>query len=237
MPKINVYLPDDLAKAVRSANLPVSIICQRALASALQGATSVREGTGALVGPTGGPVLTHAVTGRLQRAIDLAHAAATERSHAFVGTEHLLLGILDEGANLALRVLTALEVDPADVRTEVLPLLDGHEARSGEEPPQRTPNTNRALELAAEEAIRMGHNSLGCEHLLLGLVTEEGGLGGRVLRSMGVDATVARRAVVAALVGFVHRVGWAKPEVTDTAQPLEEILSRLERIEARLGEG
>lgn len=112
------------------------------------------------------------------------------------------------------RLLTSLEVDPAAVRTEVLPLLDGHEARSGEEPPQRTPNTDRALELA----IRMGPDHLGCEHLLLGLVTEEEGLGGRILRSMGLDATVARRAVVAALAGFVHRVESAEPEVTDTAR-------------------
>jgi ATP-dependent Clp protease ATP-binding subunit ClpC len=236
MPKINVYLPDDLAEAVRSANLPVSTICQRALATALQGATSVREGTGAIVGSPGGPVLHRAVTGRLQRAIDLADGAAKERSHAFVGTEHLLLGVLDEGENLALRVLTALEVDPADVRTEVLPLLDGHEARPGSEP-QRTPHANRALELAGSEAIRMGHNYLGCEHLLLGLVTEEEGLGGRVLRSMGVDATVARRAVVAALAGFVHRTGGATPAATPTAEPLEEIRSRLARIEARLGAG
>lgn len=234
MPKINVYLPEDLAEAVRSANLPVSTICQRALASALQGATSVREGTGALVGSPGGPALAHAVTGRLQRAIDLADVAARDRSHALVGTEHLLLGILDEGENLALRVLTSLGVDPADVRTEVQPLLDGHEARPGPER-QRTPHANRALELAANESIRMGHNYLGCEHLLLGLVTEEEGLGGRVLRSMGVEATVARRAVVAALAGFLHRAGAAPPAAAATSEPLEDIRARLARIEARLG--
>ena len=87
----------------------------------------------------------------------------------------------------------------------------------------------------------MGHNYLGCEHLLLGLVTEEEGLGGRVLRSMGVEATVARRAAVAALAGFVHRGGSAAPAATPAAssasEPLEDIRSRLARIEARLGEG
>lgn len=179
--------------------------------------------------------LDRALTGRLQRALDLAHGAAIDRSHRLVGTEHLLLGVLDEGGNLALQVLRSLDADPADVRTEVEALLDGHEGGRTEAGPVRTPAAKRALELAGHEAIRLGHNYLGCEHLLLGLVSEEEGLGGRALRSMGVEGTVARRAVVSALSGYVHATRTPSPtSAASDDRPLQEILTRLERIEERL---
>jgi len=240
MPKINVYLSDELAEAVRAANLPVSAICQRALEGSLQGAAAVREGTRWLDAPGGAGPLTRALTGRLRRAIDLAHDAAYRRSHTFVGTEHLVLGLLDEGGNLALQVMRALEVDPQDVRAEIEPLLESHQPAGGEPAPepQRTPLASRALERAGNEAIRLGHNYVGCEHLLLGLVGEEEGLGGRVLRSMGLDPTVTRRAVVSALSGFIHATqGAPRQKVTPDPQGLDDVIARIERIEQRLAAG
>jgi ATP-dependent Clp protease ATP-binding subunit ClpC len=234
MPKINVYLPDELAEAVKAAKLPVSTVCQRALEDALRGAASVREGARSVGAPYG-----RSVTGRLQRAVDLASEAAATRGHRSVGTEHLLLGMLDEGGNLALQVLRALDVDPADVRTEVEPRLEVRQPSAGQAAPdgaspERTPIAERTLELAGQEAIRMGHNYLGCEHLLLGLVAEEDGVGGRVLRSMGVELTVTRRAVVTALSGYVHATQ-RRPQVdAQDVGALAQVLERLDRIEQRL---
>lgn len=237
MPKINVYLPDELAEAVRAAKLPVSTVCQRALEDALKGAASVREGARSVEAP-----YSRSVTGRLQRAIDLASEAAAARGHCFVGTEHLVLGMVDEGANLALQVLRSLDVDPSDIRTEVEPLLEGHQTSARQIPTdgasaERTPLAERALELAGQEAIRMGHNYLGCEHLLLGLVSEEDGLGGRVLRSMGLELTVTRRAVVTALSGFVHAAQRRTQVDTSDARLLAQVLVRLDRIEQGLAAG
>ena len=231
MPKINVYLPDELAEAVRESKLPVSTICQRALEGALQSAASVREGARTAVGPAGaGRVRTK----RLEAAIDGAHEEAADRGHNYVGTEHLLVGLLREGGNLALAVMRALDVDPADVAVEVASVLDGQEPAPGG-PARLTPLATRALELAGQESIRLGHDYLGCEHLLLGLVGEEDGSGGRVLRLMGMEATVARRAVITALSGYVHANNGPtreKDRADDAA--VGEILTRLARIEERL---
>ncbi len=145
-------------------------------------------------------------------------------------------------ANLALQVLRSLDVDPSDIRTEVEPLLEGHQTSARQIPTdgasaERTPLAERALELAGQEAIRMGHNYLGCEHLLLGLVSEEDGLGGRVLRSMGLELTVTRRAVVTALSGFVHAAQRRTQVDTSDARLLAQVLVRLDRIEQGLAAG
>jgi ATP-dependent Clp protease ATP-binding subunit ClpA len=239
MPKINVYLPDDLADAVRAARLPVSAVCQRALEDALQKATAAAESARALeaAGEDDLPAGTRA-TPRLRKTVQLAYAAARERGVNYVGTEHLLLGILDEGGNLALRVIEALDVEPDDLRRELDALIAQHQAGPGPGgDPKLTALAARSLELAVHEAMRLFHNYLGCEHLLLGLVEEEEGLGGRALRTMGVDKTVARRAVVSALSGFVQarREFAAPPAAPSGDQVTREILERLTAIERKLG--
>jgi ATP-dependent Clp protease ATP-binding subunit ClpA len=235
VPKINVYLPDDLAEAVREARIPVSAVCQRALEDALRHSTAASESTRALeeAGETDVPV-RGPTTPRLRKAVQLAYAAARERKVNYVGTEHLLLGILDERDNLAVRVVVALEVEPDDVRRELDALIAQHQVKPTKGVSlTMTPLARRAFELASEESVRLMHNYVGCEHLLLGLVGEEDGLAGRVLRSMGLDRTVTRRATVTALTGFVH----ARREVRAPAEsnPLtREILDRLAAIESRI---
>src|SRR5207302_5727779 len=117
MPKINVYLPDDLAAAVRDAQVPVSAVCQNALERAVRDITSLRatdqpppeDHPG--LGPLG------RFTPRARRALALAEDAAREVPHNYVGTEHLLLGLIDEGGNLAIKVLESLDVELVDLHS------------------------------------------------------------------------------------------------------------------------
>ena len=216
MPKINVYLPDDLADAVRQANVPVSAVCQQALEEAVRRVTAVTEVTSGKASAAfagRGPF-----TGRLRRALTLARDVAIDRGHGWVGTEHLLLGLLGEARNLGVAVLEGLEVDVAELRSAVDSLIEESvEGPGGEESegaattepapvateprPRRrelrlTPRAESALRLAQQEALKLGHNYVGCEHLLLGLVEEPEGIAGRALRVLGAEATAVRNEVL-----------------------------------------
>jgi ATP-dependent Clp protease ATP-binding subunit ClpC len=238
MPKVNVYLPDALADAVRDAGIPVSTVCQRALEDALRAATALREGSGAEgQGLPPGVSLPGRGTLRLVHAIDLAFEAARGRAHGFVGTEHLLLGLLDEGENLGARVVISMGVPLSDLREELENTmrveLEG--VRAGE--PTLTPNAHRAVAIMGDEARTLGHNYVGCEHLLLALIAEPAGIAGRVLRTMGLDLVVTRRAVVTALTGFLHARANTTPASTPTeqiARALADITARLDRIEGQI---
>src|SRR4051794_26152476 len=120
MPKINVYLPDDLAAAVRDAQVPVSAICQRALERAVRDVESLRAADE--VPPMDKPA--HGMFGRFtpraRAVVSSAEELAREMEHDHVGTEHVLLGILDEGANLAIKVLQSLDIELADLRAELV---------------------------------------------------------------------------------------------------------------------
>ena len=230
MPKINVYLPDDLADSVKDIGLPVSAICQRALEQSVKRVSAIRS-VGNLAGtdPTAGLA---SFTQRARDVVTLAITAAGERGSAEVGTRDLLLGILTEGANLALKVLGSMDVDPAVVLREV------------RQPPAEPANETadrfsataaNALELTVVEALALGHNYVGCEHLLLGLVAEPDGAGGEILRGLGVEAKQVRQTVSAALAGYVHlqaNTGGVGAAVT---QALEPVLRRLDRLEEKAG--
>jgi len=231
MPKVNVYLPDDLADAVKDAQLPVSAICQAALEKAVRDVTSMR-GTDEPP-PTGGPGfgLFGRFTDRARKALALAQQCARDMPHDFVGTEHILIGVIDEGSNLALKVLTSLDVDPGDLRAELLGSMSKRGRRVDGQLPF-TPLAKRALETTTTEAHSLGHNYIGCEHLLLGLLATEDGIASQVLRRMGVELRTTRRAVVAALVGYVQ----ARENPPRSQAGIDEVLRRLDAIERRLGE-
>ena len=233
MPKINVYLPDELAAAVREAQLPVSGICQSALERAVRDVSSAR---GADAPP---PADGHVIglfgrfTGRERTSIDLAEKSARALHHNYVGTEHVLLGIIEEGNNLAVKVLASLDIGLDDLRAElVASMAPATSAPEGHIP--FTPLAKRALELTTTEALRLGHNYIGCEHLLLGLIAVEDGLASQVLRRMGVELRTTRRAVVTALTGFVYAQQDASSAPAPEGDALEQILRRLDAIEERL---
>lgn len=238
MPKVNVYLPDELAAAVREAQLPVSAICQTALERAVRDVSAAR-------GVDGPPPRDRPVRGsfarftpRARQAIfALAEQRARAVPHDYVGTEHALLGILDEGNNLAINVLASLDVELGDLRDELVASMGPPAAERIEGRVPFTPLAKRALELATKEALGLGHNHVGCEHLLLGLLATEDGLASQVLRRMGLELRTTRRAVVAALPrelsGFA-RSSEHRPEPRPVASELKQILRRLDAIEERL---
>ncbi len=235
MPKINVYLSDELAAAVKESKLPVSAICQTALERAVRDATALRGPE-----PDGdedqGRGMLHRFTARARGAIEHAQVQAKVHGHSYVGTEHVLLGILDEGGNLAVKVLEALEIEPDDLRAELEASMGPSDAKSVRRA-RFTPVAKAALATAVQEALRMGHNYIGCEHLLLAVVAEEEGLASQVLRRMGVElrTTWASMAVTAELSGYLQaKQSAASSSATATATTLEEILKRLEAIEERL---
>jgi ATP-dependent Clp protease ATP-binding subunit ClpA len=231
MPKVNVYLPDALADAVKDAQVPVSAICQAALEKAVREVASMR-------GTTQAPPAQQATAGgftrftpRARATIELAQDNARAVPHDHVDTEHLLLGVIDEGSNLALRVLASLDVEPADLRAELVASMPAGTTRVGGHIPF-SPLAKRALELTVTEAQCLGHNYVGCEHLLLGLLSTEDGLASQVLRRMGLEVRTTRRAVVTALAGFVQ----ARQDTPPSQPGIDEILRRLDAIERRLSD-
>jgi len=254
MPKINVYLPDELAEAVKAANVPVSAVCQRALEQAVRRVTAIRE---AAMGELEGDDPFERLTNYTLRA-KLALKLAVERSRADgapgIGTEHVLGGLIAEGSNLALHVLRAIDIEPAQVEEALAARRQGEApaaAPEGDAPEaggrRFTSDAANALELAVTEATALGHNYVGCEHLLLGLVAEPDGVGGQILRGLGAEMRLTRRAVSAALAGYVHLQaqtgsaaatpppGAAKALADAVRRELEPVLRRLERLERHVG--
>jgi ATP-dependent Clp protease ATP-binding subunit ClpC len=249
MPKINVYLPDELAEAVKQAGVPVSAVCQRALEQAVRRVTAIRETVLSdldLEEPTG--ALTH-LTPRTRTVLKLAADQARAQGAAAVGTEHLLGAMLSEGTNLALHVLRAVEIDPQQVGRDLARHLPAPGAAGASEPSNFSGAAANALEFAVTEATSLGHNYVGCEHLLLGLVAEPDGTAGQVLRGLGAEPRLTRRAVVAALAGYVHLRAQTQQDAGAQGQPaaiqamlsaairqeLQPLVQRLERLEAHVG--
>ncbi|SDH48696.1 Clp protease N-terminal domain-containing protein [Nonomuraea jiangxiensis] len=257
MPKINVYLPDELAEAVKQAGVPVSAVCQRALEQAVRRVTAIRETVLADVDfdrPTG--ALTH-LTARTRTVLKLAADQARTEGATTIGTTHLLGGMLTEGTNLALHVLRAMEITPEQVKRDLSRQSTPNDADTATQ--HSTPGSfgstaANALEFAVTEATSLGHNYVGCEHLLLGLVAEPDGTAGQVLRGLGAEPRLTRRAVSAALAGYVHlraqaQQGDAAPQPSSGAPTpqqtamlaaairgeLQPLVQRLERLEAHVG--
>jgi dihydroneopterin aldolase len=134
-----------------------------------------------------------------RRVVTLADEEARSLGHKYVGTEHLLLGLLREQEGVAVRALEALGVAPDRVRERVVHTVGSHEVGTGDHRRPLTPRARRALELASEEALHLGHDYVGAEHLLLGLVRESKGVAAQVLYKLGVDPDGIRREVVRAL--------------------------------------
>src|SRR5574341_476101 len=134
-------------------------------------------------------------TERARRVIILAQEEAKRLNHSAVGTEHILLGIIREGEGVASKVLESLNISPDRVRAEIENAI-GRGERTPYEEVAFTPRAKKVLELALDEARRLGHNYIGTEHLLLGLIREGEGVAARVLEAMGADLDRVRAQVV-----------------------------------------
>jgi len=125
-------------------------------------------------------------TEKAERAITLAQESAMQLGHNYVGTEHLLLGLVKEGSGIAARVLQGQGVTQEKILKEIDELI-GRGETTGQQPLGFTPRTKRVLELSFREARRMGHNYIGTEHLLLGIMREGESVAVRILLDIGVD--------------------------------------------------
>ena len=137
-------------------------------------------------------------TDRSRRVLVLAQEEARLLNHDFIGTEHLLLGLVDEGDGIAAQALQALGISLDLVRTAVEDAVGTGPAR-GQGPagsPPFTPRAKKVLELALREALQLGHNYIGTEHMLLGLLREGEGVACRVLVGLGADLSRVRQEVM-----------------------------------------
>jgi ATP-dependent Clp protease ATP-binding subunit ClpC len=192
LPKINVYLPERLAEEVKNAGVPVSAVCQRALERVVRDMPPIQA---QLKQPS-----FFGIYGRfLQRArlsMELAYDAAARRGHYYLGSEHLLLGILEQGSNLAVQMLESLGVSPDELILKVNDLAPVGKDVVHNAPYDRllTDGAKKALSLATREAARIDHDYIGTEHLLYGLVAENEGIAAQVLQAFGVTEDGVRRA-------------------------------------------
>jgi ATP-dependent Clp protease ATP-binding subunit ClpC len=129
------------------------------------------------------------------KVIMLAQEEARRLGHNFVGTEQILLGLIGEGTGVAAKVLKSMGVNLKDARIEVEKIIGRGSGFVAVEIPF-TPRAKRVLELSLEEARQLGHNYIGTEHLLLGLIREGEGVAARVLENLGVDLTKVRTQVI-----------------------------------------
>src|SRR5215210_4433415 len=139
-------------------------------------------------------------TERARKVVVLAQEEARTFNHNYIGTEHLLLGLLREDEGVAARALSSLNVTLDEVREQVESIVGYGEEGTGAQAPF-TPRSKKVLELALREALQLGHNYIGTEHILLGLVRESEGVAARVLSNLDVDPDKVRREVVRRLGG------------------------------------
>jgi ATP-dependent Clp protease ATP-binding subunit ClpC len=140
-------------------------------------------------------------TDRARRVLVLAQEEARRLNHSFIGTEHILLGLISEGDGVAAQALDQLDVSLQKVREKVEETV-GVSLTTPTGSASFTPRAKKVLELALREALQLGHNYIGTEHLLLGLLREGEGVAAQVLVSLGVDLRSVREQVMRVLEGY-----------------------------------
>jgi ATP-dependent Clp protease ATP-binding subunit ClpC len=140
-------------------------------------------------------------TDKARRVVVLAQEEAKLLNHNYIGTEHILLGLIHEGEGVAAKSLEALGINLESVREQVQDIIgQGQQAPTGHIP--FTPRAKKVLELSLREALQLGHSYIGTEHLLLGLIREGEGVAAQVLTKLGADTNKVRQQVIQLLSGF-----------------------------------
>ena len=140
-------------------------------------------------------------TDRARRVVVLAQDEARMLNHNYIGTEHILLGLIHEGEGVAAKALEALGISLEAVREQVIEIIgEGQNAPTGHIP--FTPRAKKVLELSLREALQLGHNYIGTEHILLGLIREGEGVAAQVLTKLGADLNRVRQQVIQLLSGY-----------------------------------
>jgi ATP-dependent Clp protease ATP-binding subunit ClpC len=162
----------------------------------------------------------------------LAQEEARLLNHSFIGTEHILLGLIHEGEGLAAKALESLGISLEAVREKVEETI-GPAGSAPTGSPPFTPRAKKVLELSLREALQLGHNYIGTEHMLLGLVREGEGVAAQVLQSLGADLPRVRQQVIQLLSGYQGRDqagttsgSGASPEQTPAGSPVLDQVGR-----------
>jgi ATP-dependent Clp protease ATP-binding subunit ClpC len=182
-------------------------------------------------------------TDRARRVVVLAQEEARMLNHNYIGTEHILLGLVHEGDGVAAKAMAAMEISLEKVRQQVEEIIGrGAQAPSGHIP--FTPRAKRVLELSLRESLQLGHNHIGTEHILLGLIREGEGVAAQVLVRLGADLNRVRQQVIQLLHGGKGEAGEADLPPSGLARglslselhaTLKAIADRLTAIERHLG--
>ena len=178
-------------------------------------------------------------TDRARRVVVLAQEEARMLNHNYIGTEHILLGLIHEGEGVAAKALESLGISLEAVRQQVEEIIgQGQQAPSGHIP--FTPRAKKVLELSLREALQLGHNYIGTEHILLGLIREGEGVAAQVLVRLGADLNRVRRQVIQLLHGrpsgeLYAEAGLApRPAGGGERRLLAALQARVKAIESRL---
>lgn len=140
-------------------------------------------------------------TDRARRVVVLAQEEAKMLNHNYIGTEHILLGLIHEGEGVAAKALESLGISLDAVREQVQDIIgQGQQQPTGHIP--FTPRAKKVLELSLREALQLGHNYIGTEHILLGLIREGEGVAAQVLVKLGADLNRVRQQVIQLLSGY-----------------------------------
>jgi hypothetical protein len=178
----------------------------------------------------------HRFTDRARRAVRLAQEEARLLRHDYVGTEHLLLGLLYEGTGVAAKALESLGISREDVRGQVAEIIGhGQGSRSGHIP--FTARAKKVLELSLREALALGHHYIGTEHLLLGLLREGEGIAAQVLTRLGADHARARERVLGALRDECEQADPQKQLAADLAGTADRLAEARRHKEAAFDTG
>jgi ATP-dependent Clp protease ATP-binding subunit ClpC len=155
-------------------------------------------------------------TDRARRVVVLSQEEARRLNHNYIGTEHVLLGLLQEHEGIAARVLISLGVSLDDARSQVEGIIGHGTQVPGSDHIPFTPRAKKVLELSLREALQLGHDYIGTEHLLLGLIREGEGVAAQVLVRLGAQLSQVRSAVIHALEGSTEpEPSRAEPEPAD----------------------
>jgi ATP-dependent Clp protease ATP-binding subunit ClpC len=180
-------------------------------------------------------------TDRARRAVVLAQEEARMLNHDYIGTEHILLGLIHENRGVAARALESLGISLDAVRQQVKEIIgQGQQPPSGHIP--FTPRAKKVLELSLREALQLGHSYIGTEHILLGLIREGDGVAAQVLVKLGADLNRVRQQVIQLLHGYQGKepasagTAAAGASVADLADRLTSLAARLAVVEQRLRE-
>jgi ATP-dependent Clp protease ATP-binding subunit ClpC len=172
-------------------------------------------------------------TDRARQVIVLAQNEARSLDHDSVGTEHILLALMQEGTGVGARALEAMQITTDTVREKVEEITG-----RGRVPPRKghiafAPAAKKVLEFSLREALQLGHTYIGTEHILLGLVREGEGVAGQVLAGLGADLNRTRQLVIEILAGR-HQSEAAPVAGEDLRDRLASVAARLAVIERRL---